>query len=102
MRASTTEYNDNDGTIQRTLSAAMRAAVLAVTALAGDVDTPYLCTPRRAMGPTSPTSTDRSTWCNSRTGPPARTGSTIHNVHGTGTQAHTSSPRRYRLVVTFF
>jgi hypothetical protein len=97
------EYNDDDddddGTIHRTLSAAMRAAVLAVTALAGDVET-STSTRRRPMGPTSPTSTDRSTWCNSRTGPPAPTGSTIHNFYGTGTQAHTSSPRRYRLVVT--
>ena len=39
---STTEYNDDDdGTIHRTLSAAMRAAV---TALAGDVDTQYVYT----------------------------------------------------------
>jgi hypothetical protein len=39
MRPSTTECND-DGTIHRTLSPAMRAVVLAVTALAGDVDMP--------------------------------------------------------------
>ena len=104
MRPSTTEYDDDDdddddGTIHRTLSAAMRAAVLAGDRARRYV-TPSTSTRRRPMGPTSPTSTDRSTWCNSLTGPPAPTGSTIHNFYGTGTQAHTSSPRRYRLVVT--
>jgi len=39
--ASTTEYDD-DGTIHRTLSPAMRAAVLAVTPLVGDVDTQHV------------------------------------------------------------
>ena len=41
-RPSTKEYNDDDGTIHRMLSAAMRAAVLAVTALACDVDTQHV------------------------------------------------------------
>jgi hypothetical protein len=55
MRPLTKEYND-DGTIHRTLSPAMRAALLAVTALAGDVDVPpsfvaSLCARPRWTGP---------------------------------------------------
>jgi hypothetical protein len=58
-RPSTTEYNeddDDDGTIHRTLSEAMRAAVLAETALAGDVEVPpsidaSLCPRPRWTGP---------------------------------------------------
>jgi hypothetical protein len=83
----------DDGTIHRKLSPAMRAAVLAVTPLAGDVDT---------------TTTDGSDLTDVygpldvvqlANGTPGRTGSTIHNFYGTGPK-RTSSPRRYRSVVT--
>ena len=97
---STTEYNDDDddGTIHRVLSAAMRAAVLAVTALAGDVDTQYVYTTTidgsdliDVYGPL-----DVVQLAN---GPPARTGSTP--TTSTGREpTRTSSPRRYRSVVT--
>jgi len=80
---STTEYNDG-GTIHRTLSAAMRAAV---TALAGDVDTQYVYT----------TTTDGSDLTDVygpldvvqlANGTPSPYRQHTHNVYGTGTQAH--------------
>jgi hypothetical protein len=67
MRPLTTEYDDDDA-IRRTLSPAMWAAVIVVTALARDVDTQYVYT-TTTDGPTSPTSTDRLDVVNSRTGP---------------------------------
>src|SRR5438034_5544151 len=57
------------------------------------MSTPSTSTRRRPMGPTSPTSTDRSTWCNSRTGPPAPTGSTPTTSTGREPTC-TSSPTR--------
>ena len=84
--ASTTEYDD-DGTIHRTLSPAMRAAVLAVTPLVGDVDTQHVY----------PTTTDGSDLTDVygplhvvqlANGTPGSYRQHTHNFYGTGTHVH--------------
>jgi hypothetical protein len=80
MRPSTRAYDD-DGTIRRTLSPAMRAVVLAVTALAGDVENPVRRRwvqphprygPRHAVANVTPGSYRQDT----------------HNIYGMETEAH--------------
>ena len=86
MRPLTTEYND-DGTIHRTLSPAMRAVVLAVTALAGDVEHAVRLhhddrwvQPHRRLGPFQAVQLANGT--------PGSYRQHTHNFYGTGTHVH--------------